>query len=82
MADLWCNMRDRRAKPQVLRETTDAVMFDKCNLTDQRDHRWCSTEQCVAILLAYQNCSLGSRCDIEGCFLRHETEKKQEVNNE
>jgi hypothetical protein len=77
MEESWC--KARRSKPQLLRETTDAVMFEKCNSADQRDHTWCTGDQCVAILLAYQNCGLGSRCDIDGCYLRHETEKKVEV---
>ncbi len=74
MADDWIPSRQRRRQP--VREFHSSVVFDKCNMTDGRNHAWCSEQQCIAILLAYQQCSLGSRCDIPGCLSRHDKEKK------
>ena len=77
MDNEWFTSRNRRAG-QVLKTTTDTVVFDKCNLNDNRNHTWCSTEQCLAILLAYQHCALGDQCDINDCISRHDCGVKKE----
>lgn len=66
----WQTLRPRRQ--HIVREINDVVQFTKCNYLDKRNHRWCSSVQCLAILMAYQQCSAGQHCDIAECLCRHE----------
>lgn len=68
----WTAVPRFRRPRSVIRELTNAVLYDKCLSGDGRDHTWCTDQQCIAILLAYQLCAFGQHCAIPGCISRHQ----------
>lgn len=70
----WTAVSRLRKPRSVIRELTNTVVYDKCNPADKRDHTWCTAEQCIAILLVYQQCAFGAECNVPGCLSRHQKE--------